>query len=64
LFFDDAPVYRDLTLTIRPPLLPTHVIAMPGDMPLRFTVNGDAVTVTVPELRDHLGLRLIGAASA
>ncbi len=64
VFFDDAPVYRDLTLTIRPPRLPTHVIAMPGDMPLRFTVNGDAVTVTVPELRDHVGLRLIGAASA
>lgn len=64
LFFDDAPVYRDLTLTIRPPLLPTHVIAMPGDRPLRFTVNGDAVTVIVPELRDHVGLRLIGAANA
>lgn len=64
VFFDDAPVYRDLTLIIRPPRLPTHIIAMPGDMPLRFTVNYDAVMVTVLELRDHVGLRLIGAANA
>ena len=64
LFFDDAPVYHDLTVTIRPPVLPTHVIAMPGDTPLRFTVDGDVVRVTAPELRDHVGLRLIGAAGA
>ena len=63
LFFDAVPVYRDLALTLRPPQPPTHVIAMPGETPLRFTLEGGAVKVVVPELTYHLGLRLIGAAA-
>lgn len=70
VFFDEATVYRDITLTVRPPQMPTSITLLPesaGELKVvEMTECQDmdsycTLRIQVPELQYHVAVRLAGA---